>query len=268
MGNTRIKRALYVSGRYAYGVMGSLMVLLGLLSGADFSRPSFSRWPEEILGIIVFLKDYSLALYFFIVVLFFYSLLAQRAGDPWIREKIQYLIDGVRDRLYEDFGTDRLDEHRVTLFKRTSFAWKIRRPGSRKHWPYGDGYFPWSGWLMPVLRSGHTAQTSSSAFLAPSGELSHKVKGVVGRAWASKNTIVVDNLSEIRQDSALRTKESYASKTFCEIDWVERCLDQNRQPPRSIGAIPIEVHGKIWGALVLDSKAPDGVTNEKSLISN
>ena len=265
MGNTtiRIKKLLYVSGKYAYGVMGSLIVLWGPLSEADFSRPPFSHWPEGILGIVVSLKDYSLMLYGLIVVLFFYSLLAQRAGDPWIREKIQYLIDGVRDRLYEDFGTDRLDEHRVTLFKRTGFAWKIRRPGSRKYWPYGAGYFPWSGWLMPVLRSGHTAQTSSSAFLAPSGKLSHKVKGVVGRAWASKNTIVVDNLNEIRQDSALKTKKTYASKTFCEIDWVERCLGQNRQPPRSIGAIPIEVHGKIWGALVLDSKAPQGVTNEK-----
>ena len=266
MGNTaiRIKSFLYVSGKYAYGVMGSLIVLLGLLSEADFSRPTFSHWPEGILGIVVSLKDYSLMLYIIIVALFFYSLLAKRAGDPWIREKIQYLIDGVRDRLYEDFGTDRLDEHRVTLFKRTGFAWKICRPGSRKHWPYGAGYFPWSGWLMPVLRSGHTAQTSSSAFLAPtSGELSHKVNGVVERAWASKNTIVVDNLNEIRQDSALRTKENYARKTFCDIDWVERCLDQKRQPPRSIGAIPIEVHGKIWGALVLDSKAPHGVTNEK-----
>lgn len=151
----------------------------------------------------------------------------------------------------------------MTLFKRKSFAWKIRRPGSRKYWPYGAGYFPWSGWLMPVLRSGHTAQTSSSAFLAPSGELSHKVKGVVGRAWASKNIIVVDNLSKIHQDSAPKTKETYARKTFCEIDWVERCLGRNRQPPRSIGAIPIEVHGEIWGALVLDSKAPHGVTDEK-----
>ena len=243
--------------------MGSLIVLLGLLSEADFSRPPLSHWPEGISGIAVSLKDQSLMLYVIIVALFFYSLLAQRAGDPWIREKIQYLIDGVRERLYEDFGTDRLDEHRVTLFKRKGFAWKIRRPGSRKYWPYGADYFPWSGWLMPVLRSGHTAQTSASAFLAPSGELSHKVKGVVGRAWASKNTIVVDNLSEIRQDSALRTKEIYARKTFCEIDWVERCLGQNRQPPRSIGAIPIEVHGKIWGALVLDSKAPHGVTDEK-----
>lgn len=110
MGNTtiRIKRFLYVSGKYAYGVMGGLIVLLGLLSGADFSRPPFSHWPEGILGIVASLKDYSLMLYGLIVVLFFY-----------------------------------------------------------------------------------------------------------------------------------------------------------RQPPRSIGAIPIEVHGKIWGALVLDSKAPQGVTNEK-----
>lgn len=72
--------------------MGGLIMLLGLLSGTDFSRPTFSHWPEGILGVVVSLKDYSLMLIVFIVVLYFYSLLAQRAGDPWIREKIQYLI--------------------------------------------------------------------------------------------------------------------------------------------------------------------------------
>ena len=78
MGNTtiRIKKFLYVSGKYAYGIMGSLIVLLGLLSGADLSRPTFSHWPEGILGIVASLKDHSLMLYVIIVALFFYSLLA------------------------------------------------------------------------------------------------------------------------------------------------------------------------------------------------
>ncbi len=57
---------------------------------------------------------------------------------------------------------------------------------------------------------------------------------------------------------------TYANKTFCEAGVVDRYLAQNRTPPRSIGAIPIEVHGKIWGALVLDSKEPHGVSNEKT----
>ena len=86
----------------------------------------------------------------------------------------------------------------------------------------------------------------------------------MGKAWASKTTIIVDSLKEIRQNSAIKTKKTYANKTFCDVSIVDRYLAQNRTPPRSVGAIPIEVHGKIWGALVLDSQEPDGVTEEKT----
>ena len=128
-------------------------------------------------------------------------------------------------------------------------------------WSYGRGCH---GWLVPVLRSGHTAQVSRSIFLAPSGGSSHEVEGVVGKAWSSKSTVIVDQLKEIRNNSALRTRKTYATKTFSDVGFVDRYIAQNRTPPRSIGAIPIEVHGKIWGALVLDSQEPDGVTKEKT----
>ena len=126
---------------------------------------------------------------------------------------------------------------------------------------YGRGCH---GWLVPVLRSGHTAQVSRSIFLAPSDGSSHEVEGVVGKAWSSKSTVIVDQLKEIRDNSALRTRKTYATKTFSDVGFVDRYIAQNRTPPRSIGAIPIEVHGKIWGALVLDSQEPDGVTKEKT----
>lgn len=263
MRRKKIRKILYTTGSWA-NTAAIIPVLLGVFSEVDSSRLPFSSWPEVILRVIDYLNDWSLLLYALAVIMLAYGPLARKAGDPWIWEKIQYLIDGMRDRLWEDLESARMDEHRVTLFQRKSFVLFLMKPGASILWPYGLGCFPWSGWLVPVLRSGHTAQASRSIFLAPSGGTSHKVEGVVGKAWASKTTIIIDSLNKIRQNSAIKTKKTYADKTFCDVDFVDRYLTQNRTPPRSIGAIPIEVHGNIWGALVLDSQEPDGVTKEKT----
>lgn len=258
-----IRKLLYTTGSWA-NVAAIILAILGVSTEVDSSRSPYSSWPAVILRAIDYLNDWSLLLYTLVIAMLIYGPLARKAGDPWIWEKIHYLVDGMRDRLWEDFETARMDEHRVTLFQRKSFILFLRRYGASMVWPYGHGVHPWSGWLVPILRSGHTAQVSRSIFLAPSGGTSHKVEGVVGKAWASKSTIIINDLMEIRQDSALRTKKAYATKTFCDVSVVNRYLDQNRTPPRSIGAIPIEVHGKIWGALVLDSQDPRGVTDENT----
>lgn len=263
MRRKKIRKILYTTGSWA-NTAAIIPVILGVFSEVDSSRSPYSSWPAVILRAIDYLNDWSLPLYALAIMMLIYGTLARRAGDPWIWEKIQYLIDGMRDRLWEDLEAARMDEHRVTLFQRKSFVLFLRKPGASILWPYGRGCYPWSGWLVPVLRSGHTAQVSRSIFLAPSGGTSHKVEGVVGEAWASKTTIIIDSLNKIRQNSAIKTKKTYADKTFCDVSIVDRYLAQNRTPPRSIGAIPIQVHGKIWGALVLDSQEPDGVTEEKT----
>lgn len=258
-----IQKILYTTGSWA-NTAAIVPAILGVFSEVDSSRPPYSSWPAIILRVIDYLNDWSLLLYTLVIAMLIYAPLARRVGDPWVWEKIQYLIDAMRDRFWEDIEAARMDEHRVTLFQRKSFVLFFRRPGASMLWPYGQGCYPWSGWLVPVLRSGHTAQVSRSIFLAPSGGTSHKVEGVVGQAWASKGTIIVNDLKEIRHDSADRTKKTYATKTFCGVDLVDRYLAQNRTPPRSIGALPIYVHGEIWGALVLDSQEPQGVTDEKT----
>ena len=263
MRRTTLRKYIYISGSWANST-AIVPAVLAVSSEVDSSRPPYNSWPDLILRVIEYLNDWSFLLYTLIIVLLLYAPLARRAGDPWLWEKIQYLIDGMRDRLWEDFENARMDEHRVTIFQRKSFVLFLKRPGASMLWPYGKGCHPWSGWLVPVLRSGHTAQVSRSIFLAPSGGTSHKVEGVVGKAWASKSTIIIDELKKIHRGSAPQTIKSYATKTFCDIGVVDRYLTQNRTPPRSIGAIPIEVHGKIWGALVLDSREPDGVTEEKT----
>ena len=259
-----LKKVLYRTGSWAYYiatvVYGFLVFILEVI---DPSLEPYSNWPAMVLALIIHSQNWSLQLFILIGIFLIYSVAAKQVGDPWIWEKLQYLIDGMRENVYREFGDDRVDEHRVTLFQRKRFVMRLRRPDSSVLWPYGRGCYPWSGWLVPVLRSGHTAQISSAVFLAPTGKDSHTVEGVVGKVWASKKIIVVDDLKEIRQTSADKTKKTYAKKTYCDVSVVERYLSQDRTPPRSIGAIPIDVHGKVWGALVFDSQALAGVTKEK-----
>ncbi len=208
------------------------------------------------------LNQWSLPIYAVVVLLFVYGLIAKSAGDPWVWEKIQYLLDGMRARVYAGREQDRLDEHRITLFKRRAFVLRIRRPGAPWYWPYGKSCTPWAGWLVPVLRSGHTSQSTKSVFVAPRGDTSHEVDGVVGQAWSRNQSVIVGDLAEMTPNSSDAEIEEYSRRTFCDKAIVSKYFSQGRTPPRSIGAIPIEVQGKIWGALVLDSKDPDGVTDE------
>ena len=181
MRRTLLRKYLYMSGSWANSA-AIVPAILTVSSEVDSSRPPYNSWPELILRVIDYLNDWSFLLYTLVIVLLLYAPLAHRAGDPWLWEKIQYLIDGMRDRLWEDFENARMDEHRVTIFQRKSFVLFLKRPRTSMLWPYGQGCHPWSGWLVPVLRSGHTAQVSRSIFLAPSGGTSHKVEGVVGKA--------------------------------------------------------------------------------------
>lgn len=266
MRNKRLRKILYSSGTlFSYTAVASITAL-GLISEIDPANAPHSTWPEPIKAAIVSINDWSLlgyssALFFLLV-----GFLAKHAGDPWVWDKLQYLIDKMRDKVYDGYTQGRLDQHRVTLFKRRRFVLRIRRPGTSLIWPYGrctSRYcFPWEGWLVPVLRSGHTSQSTKSVFLAPHGNNSHEVDGVVGQAWARNTTVIVNDLPELNSDSPPDLIEEYSRKTFCDSSIASMYFQQGRMPPRSIGAIPIEVTGSIWGALVLDSADPQGVTEE------
>lgn len=258
------KFSLYRVGQWIAWIAAGMAVVLGLLADVEPQRPPFNTWPEMVLSTIKFLNDWSLVLYVIIPLLFVFAWSLRCTGDPWVWEKIQYLVNGIDEKVFQDLTRDRENRHRVTLFQRKQFVLFVRRPGSSWFWPYGEKGHPWSGWLVPVLRSGHTAQNTRSIFYAPRGKNSHKVEGVVGQAWAEQRTIIVDKLPDIQQNNPETMKEEYAKKTWCDVNLVDRYTDREQPPPRSIGAVPIEVRGKPWGALVFDSKALEGITNRKA----
>ena len=265
MHNKRATRTIYKVGQWITPLATGVAVFPGVLANVDSQSPPYNTWPMMVLSAVKFLNDWSLLLYVIAAAMFFLGWLFQRVGNPWVWEKIQYLVDRIDKDVFKGLTRDRENRHRVTLFQRKRFVLRANQPGSFWFWSYGKGRHPWAGWLVPVSRSGHTAQTTRSIFYAPIDKNSHKVEGVVGQAWAENSSIFVPDLPDIQQNSLdEKAKKEYAKKTWSDINLVNRYASREQPPPRSIGAVPIEVGGKVWGALVFDSKAPKGVTNRKA----
>ncbi|MBV8214043.1 MAG: hypothetical protein JOZ08_12585 [Verrucomicrobia bacterium] len=146
--------------------------------------------------------------------------------------------------------TDTTHHKRVTLFqykKRITF----RDDGPTRHW-YFLG-FDWSGWLIPVQRSGHTTRRTSTAFWAP--DAADKVQGIAGVTWANNQRSVREDLPDISQNSSTEDLKKYADDSWLTVEWLEKKLVRKGSGwPRALYGIPVEVEGKLWGVIVLDSR--------------
>ena len=161
-------------------------------------------------------------------------------GPPWIWETVHYLLDRLQEHVFEQQVGTPLHYHRVTLFR------YVRLRPSFCRWP-------WSGWLVPVERSGHTTRKSRSVFLAPDD--ADRVEGIAGQTWAQKSVVIVENLPDLSGTHSLRLLEEYAHKTWVSVEW----LQSRTQHARSFRGIPVEVKGRLWGVIVLDSRSPTAI---------
>src|SRR5436190_7908923 len=136
----------------------------------------------------------------------------KRIGPPFVWETIHRVLDNVREDVFGSDPDPVEQHHRVTLFKyvRWRFAWPLERKRP-----------PWSGWLVPVERSGHTSRKTKVAFWAPdNGDLA---EGVAGRTWAMKSrTLQVPSLPDLGTDRSDRAYSAYAKATWVSIEWVRR----------------------------------------------
>lgn len=241
---------IYLSGTGAAG-------LLGWINGLD----SKARWlaTRPILwSAIEYIQERSVYLYIIIALMVCFSFFYRRFGDPWALEKIQFILDEYQGKVFAANNAPK-DHDRVTIFKHQKNCLLAR------HWSASKWYMPWgdrpafSNYLVPYLRSGHMSKKSSAIFYAPDG--SDKAEGVAAMAWARKQSVVVNDLPEIRSTTSKRDIDKYSKATKCDKGLLERYQKEGRQPPRSIAAIPIERKGELWGVVVLDSRSPLGVTN-------
>lgn len=221
---------------------------------------TYEQWPYYAAHTIAWLQSYSFPIWLSLGILSILGWLLRWRGDPWIWDKLQVLLDKFQEIAFSSYANHIKDHHRVTLFKYKKWHWRISTPMTKGTWPWTKDRLPWSGWLIPILRSGRTSQKTKAVFMAPdNGNLA---EGVAGKAWVANNIIVAPNLPNLSSSSSDQQIARYAKRTTCPAPIVKDYVARGRDLPRSIGAIPIEVNNVPWGVLVLDSREEKGVTPE------
>lgn len=250
------RRAFFHSVNWIEFVLGPLTVIFGLLG--KVSPATYANWPAPAAATMEWCQNNSLLIFVLIGSCSLFGWILRRCADPWYWDKLQALLDKFQEVAYEKFKDQIKDYHRVTLFRYRKFYWNISPGGQPCSWR--GGRLPWSGWLVPVLRSGKTSKRTRAAFLAPDN--GHRAEGIGGRAWVTNNITFVNGLPAIEPGCSRTKQKKYAKETNCSPTMVQGYLEQGRPLPRAIGAIPIEVKGRSWGVLVLDSADDQGVTGE------
>lgn len=253
------RKFIYRSAEWIYLFAGSTASALTWLIGVEKDE-EWLAGRTLIWAIIEKLQSYAIYLYIFLAIIVVICLVVKRWGDPWVIEKIQFILDGYQEKVFSASRAPR-DHNRVTLFKHHKSCLL------KRHWtatsplrPWGDRK-PFSEYLVPYLRSGHLAQKTGAIFYVDSNN-SERTEGVAGMAWAQRQVAHLPDLPEVVAATGKRIKKQYATATKCDVKLMDKYLSEGRQPPRSIAAIPVECHGKLWGVIVLDSRDPLGVTEE------
>lgn len=135
-------------------------------------------------------------------------------GSPDIWQLVQYLLDQYREEMFgKDEETKEEPEHfhRVTLYKYDWCRWALVM-------------WPWSGWVVPVARSGSTTKTKIPCFRASRNE-PDKAEGVAGQTWVRNRRVPVFNLPNLNIESPSEPDiEEYAKQTFVSEKWTTGTL--------------------------------------------
>jgi hypothetical protein len=175
----------------------------------------------------------------------------RRLLDRWVWSLAQKVLDRLADDRFGKLVGDGRHQHRATLFQFRQWKFWIWPPRDALwYWPWGKGRGPRSGWLQPVLRSGHTSQKSRTVFLAPDNGTA---EGVAGRIWSERNsrTLCTEQVPKGTEDAA--NIVAYATQTLVSTQWVDAQLREERRLPCWFLGVPVEVAGRVWGVLLLDS---------------
>jgi hypothetical protein len=160
-------------------------------------------------------------------------------SPPWVWETVRAILDQLQLHAFKQSRGGLQQHNRVTLFKHVGWRW------ARCRWP-------WSGWLVPVERSGYTTRKTDTAFRAPDdGE---KAEGIAGRAWAENGTVSKSNLPDVTETSPDQDLQRYADETFITVDVLRARLKSKKQVALSLTAFPVEAKNKPWGVIVFDSR--------------
>lgn len=163
----------------------------------------------------------------------------------WLERKtlwplVKEILEEFRKQIYPN-GRHPAHMHRVTLFRHCK--WVLRRR-------FLD-HLPRTGWLKIIERSGHTTRNSRTVFFAPDDP--DRAEGVAGIAWAWNTVVFKEHLPDLRNETVTEDRlVEYANNSNTPLEVVR----QLNPVSRSLCGIPIEVNGRVWGVLVVDSRQP------------
>ena len=235
------------------------LVLFGGAQALNSGRLDTIRWGVVVVETIAWLNRWgTVALPTLPVLLVLGHWTCHIIGPPWVWGAIHAVLNEFREHAFHATGVrDPLHYHRVTLFRFCRCRWLFPLHSWRSVcWPWGVGRWPWSGWLVPVARSGHTTKTRSTIFLAPDD--ADCAEGIAGQTWTTNTTLPVSNLPLINEEASPEDIGFYAQQTFVTEQWI-RARIAVKALPRSLHGIPVEVNGRLWGVLVLDSRSEAGI---------
>jgi hypothetical protein len=208
-------------------------------------NPGWPSWVRDLLG------NFQQQVWWLWPVVTLLMLLAKYVDkkycDRWGFDAVKEMLELLRERAFPD-NQDPQHFHRVTLFR-------------YRRWRLCLRLWPWSGWLIPIVRSGYTTQRRKTSFLAPEDD-PDKAEGIAGRTWSSGTVILIPDASKNEPSLPALNKvgrkptdirplaDAYGKATFVTIDWTLR----NMPDARSFMGIPVMVKGEPWGVIVVDSR--------------
>jgi hypothetical protein len=152
---------------------------------------------------------------------------------------VRSVLEDFRSRIYPNAKNDPEYAHRVTLFRHQRWVWRwraFREMGL--------------GWVKIVERTGNTTQNSRTVFRSPNDP--DKAEGVAGSTWVRNQLLFVENLPDLNTTDWEQKIALYAKDT----NTPEAEIRRRRPKSRSLCGIPIDVKGRLWGVLVIDSRHP------------
>lgn len=216
------------------------------------THPTFYKYFEIV-------KEYSLFGYAAMLFLFWYGTFLSRKGNKVCWEALQVQIDELQKIAFANHQHDSNDSHRVTLFKYKKWCWG-RYNWNLLAWFKSSikGQSPNSGWLIPVLRSGHLSKHTKTVFHVP--DKGRGAEGVGGQCWASDFVVYVENLPALNASSNNENRDKYGHRTHMPRTLVDSYIKNDKDLSRSLMAIPvITASGNRWGVVVLDSQNKTGI---------
>lgn len=181
------------------------------------------------------------------------------ATDPDTQKIVHELLNEARGHLFktEVLLEDPQDHHhRLTLFQHRKFFLSRKTLTFRKYNGHGSRLKPNSGWLVPVMRSGHITQKVKSIFAATDEGFCEGITGLTWNCSKGPNGGIIHrpSLSPVSFNSDNAAIAKYASETLISADYVRsRIAIEGRIMPVCLCGVPILVNNRPWGVLVIDS---------------